>query len=74
MQAKSNNPLLPIEECNSGLSIKTTKEKSKSGVVAYLRDNKFSCEEADGGKYAVRDQWDGCEGINNGIDVRYPFQ
>lgn len=42
--------------------------------IAYLRNNKFSCEKAKRRKHTVCNQWDRGQGIHNSIDVSQSLQ
>lgn len=52
----------------------TSCQEKLNNCITYCRNDEFSGEKTDGWDNAVSKQWDGCEGVHNGVYVREPLQ
>lgn len=59
---------------NSGKNGGEKKNEEHPSIIANLRNDKFIGKEADSGKHAIGNKRDGCDWINNGVDVSQPLQ
>jgi len=48
--------------------------KSRGYLVTNLRNDKFIGKETDSRKHTIGDKWNGCDWINDGVDVSQPLQ